>query len=203
MDERLVLLVDNDEDFLNTTKEFLEQHGYCVRAVSTPTVARQALAKEPVALAILDVRLLDDQGEWDKSGINLAKETAWDQSVPKIMISALESVENVRQALKVMPGGPAPAVDFILKTDSLEVLLEAVQAALTIDVARLRDRIVERFSEGELRDLYFDLGVDYENLGGERKADKARELVVHFERRSRLPVLVEGCRRRRPNLPWH
>ena len=47
----------------------------------------------------------------------------------------------------------------------------------------LRQILAERFNEGELRTLCFDLGIDYENLPGQGKADKARELVAYFQRR--------------------
>ncbi len=48
----------------------------------------------------------------------------------------------------------------------------------------LRQILATRLSEEELRTLCFDLGVDYENLGGGSKAAHARELVSYFERRN-------------------
>jgi hypothetical protein len=62
----------------------------------------------------------------------------------------------------------------------------------------LRDILVTNFNDGELRDLCFDLGVEYENLGGEGKSGKARELVAYCQRRERLPDLEAACRRLRP-----
>jgi hypothetical protein len=66
----------------------------------------------------------------------------------------------------------------------------------------LRQILSTRLSEEELRTLCFDLGVDYENLGGESKAAHARELVSYFERRERLEDLINGCRNSLPELPW-
>jgi hypothetical protein len=66
----------------------------------------------------------------------------------------------------------------------------------------LRQILSTRLSEEELRTLCFDLGVDYENLGGESKAAHARELVSYFERRERLDDLISGCRSSLPELPW-
>jgi len=53
-----------------------------------------------------------------------------------------------------------------------------------------------------LTTLGFDLGVDYENLSGQGKADKARELVDHMKRYERLADLVRMGRQARPDVPW-
>lgn len=68
------------------------------------------------------------------------------------------------------------------------------------DLGRLRKNLTQYFSDGELRDLAFDLGVDYESLPGQGKADKARELVAHLERRGRLDELREQLQRLRPGM---
>jgi hypothetical protein len=44
--------------------------------------------------------------------------------------------------------------------------------------------------------------VDYENLPGEGKADKARELIAYLERRHSLWQLVKMGRRLRPDISW-
>jgi hypothetical protein len=67
---------------------------------------------------------------------------------------------------------------------------------------RLYQFLINHFSEGELRDLCFYVNVDYENLPGERKGDKARELILHFERHDRVLELVEKCRQLRPKASW-
>ena len=71
-----------------------------------------------------------------------------------------------------------------------------------MDLAKLRQLLVSHFNESELRDLCFDLGVDYEGLPGESKSDKARELVAHFERRGCVPELVGKCAQLRANVKW-
>ncbi len=71
-----------------------------------------------------------------------------------------------------------------------------------MDRARLRQILTQYFDAGELRTLCFDLGVDYDDLPGEGKANKARELISYLERRDRVHGLIELVRRRRPNIPW-
>lgn len=66
----------------------------------------------------------------------------------------------------------------------------------------LREMLVDRFDDTELRTLCFDLDVDYDGLSGEGKADKARELIAYLARRDRLAELVERGRQARPDIPW-
>jgi hypothetical protein len=70
------------------------------------------------------------------------------------------------------------------------------------EIAKLRHYISQYFDETELRDICFDLGVDYPDLRGQGRKDKSRELVLHLDRRQRIPELVDICRRQRPNVEW-
>lgn len=65
-----------------------------------------------------------------------------------------------------------------------------------------RDLLDAHFSEGDLRDLCFDLGIDYESLPGEGKRARARELVAYADRRARGAELLAACRRLRAHLDW-
>jgi len=67
---------------------------------------------------------------------------------------------------------------------------------------KLRQILETRFSDGELRTLCFDLGVDYEGLPGEGKNSKARELISYLERRNNIDALLETGKKLRPDVPW-
>lgn len=69
-------------------------------------------------------------------------------------------------------------------------------------LAYLRQQLTNLFSEGELRNLCFDLGVDYESLPARSKDGKARELITHIQRNSRLPELIRMGRQLRPQAHW-
>ena len=58
------------------------------------------------------------------------------------------------------------------------------------------------FNESELHDLCFRLAIDYEELSGQNKRDKARELLIYFERRDRLDELMAAVHKLRPHLDW-
>lgn len=76
------------------------------------------------------------------------------------------------------------------------------QSSLNRKRSQLWRELVESFSEEELNTLCFELGVDYENVSGDTKADKAREIVELFERENRLGELVDYCRGVRPEANW-
>jgi hypothetical protein len=54
-------------------------------------------------------------------------------------------------------------------------------------LTNLRQLMTKRFSDGELRTLCFDLGVEYDDLPGSSKKDKAREFAYYVDRHKRLP----------------
>lgn len=68
--------------------------------------------------------------------------------------------------------------------------------------AGLRQRLTDYFNTGELQNLCFDLGIDYESLPGQGKPDKARELVAYVRRYGQTGALLDACRRLRPNVDW-
>ncbi len=65
-----------------------------------------------------------------------------------------------------------------------------------------RDLIDQHFTAEELRQLCFDLGIDYENLPGDTRIAKSQALVAHCLRHNRLPQLGAQCRRLRPAVVW-
>src|SRR4029453_4379083 len=69
-------------------------------------------------------------------------------------------------------------------------------------LAQLRRNLDQWFGDEDLRTLCFDLGIDYDDLPGRAKADKARELLSELDRRGRIPELVRLCAAKRPNVVW-
>lgn len=69
-------------------------------------------------------------------------------------------------------------------------------------LSQLRQILAERFDLGELRTLCFDLGIDYDDLPGEGKANKARELVAYLNRHDRIPELLRAGEQLRPDISW-
>lgn len=68
------------------------------------------------------------------------------------------------------------------------------------DSASLRHFLYRYFNETELKDLCFDLQIDYESLPGDNKQDRAREIVAYVNRHGRVIELVKLCYQLRPNV---
>jgi tetratricopeptide (TPR) repeat protein len=65
----------------------------------------------------------------------------------------------------------------------------------------LRDFIDRYFDDNELRDLCFDLDIDYESLPTIGKSAKIRELITYCERHERYQELEELCLKLRAGAP--
>jgi hypothetical protein len=72
-----------------------------------------------------------------------------------------------------------------------------------IDRATLRFILAHQFSESDLQDLCFDLdAIEYENLPGKSKRDKARELVLRAQKQDFLLKLVDFGKQIRQDIDW-
>ncbi|MCA9923354.1 MAG: hypothetical protein KC421_13325, partial [Anaerolineales bacterium] len=66
----------------------------------------------------------------------------------------------------------------------------------------LRELLVNHFSVSELQTLCFDLRIDYDDIPGRDKREKAREIVSYVGRRLQTTNLIQLIRERRPKLSW-
>lgn len=134
-----IVFADNDRDFLETRKGVLERVGLEVISASTLSRAREALARPDIDLAILDVRLENDDDDKDISGLLLATEERF-LDIPKLILTVNEEEEALK-SLEAQ-GGPLPLyVDFVGKREGPEAMLAAVSKILAARTAsRPRDR---------------------------------------------------------------
>ena len=70
-------------------------------------------------------------------------------------------------------------------------------AANLMEPRLLRQTLIQHFNTEELRDLCFDLGLDFEQLPGNEKGSKARSLVEYWRNRRDLVTLVQAIRQER------
>lgn len=71
-----------------------------------------------------------------------------------------------------------------------------------MNLPTFRDLLAQHFNLEELKQLCFDLGVDYDNLGGETKDNKTQSLLQHALRHGRLQTLQARCEELRPTAEW-
>ena len=105
----------------------------------------------------------------------------------------LDNYESVLQQLPGKAAGPEAA-----ETEPNA----AVTPAPPQERTALRELLAGRFNLEELRTLCADLGVDYDDLPGEGKTARARELIAFLDRRGRLPQLIRVGAAARPDAPW-
>jgi len=152
MAKATILFADNNVDFLKTRAEFLEREGYLVVPAANPTEARRKLEAGGIDLAIVDIRLENDDDEKDTSGLILAREVA--RSVPKIIMTGFRSDKYTQEMLRLQVDSLPAAVSFVRKDEGLEALLRAVRGALAFGREWLRETIVG---------IAKQLGQDYED----------------------------------------
>lgn len=182
---RTILIADNRPEYLKTMKEFFEVEGYDVRAAENPTEARRVLETEQPDLAILDLRLLDNDDEKDLSGIEVAMDTA--PEVPKIILTDFPNWQTVRAALGPADNGGRPAVDYVAKSEGPEALLRAVRLTLLSLSPEFEKNLLQAFkvpATVALRNRLNEVGVEdtamrlreaYESTSSEMRAHRERE----------------------------
>jgi FixJ family two-component response regulator len=124
----LVFVVDDDPSVRTSLTRVLTSAGYAVESFAS---AREFLAREPVAgpcCLVLDVRMPD------LSGLELQE--ALGGRGHRIPIVFVTGHGDISMSVKAMKGG---AADFLTKPFDVDQLLEAVDRAVTKDVADLRD----------------------------------------------------------------
>ncbi len=174
-----LLLADNDPDYLATCAEFLRSVGYRVHTAVSPTEAGQLLEAVRVHLAILDLRLSDDDDQKDKSGLTLAKETA--RSVPKLILTKFPIHQDVREALKLDAEVLPPAVDYVDKREGLDGLLKVIEQALAEHV-RINWDLHIHWGEPESPSFPYLVNLIEPHLPAERLVDRVGELEDLFRK---------------------
>ncbi|MBA3016255.1 MAG: response regulator [Proteobacteria bacterium] len=114
-----ILLVDDEQDFLETTNKRLTRRGYAIKAATTCAAAQQEIEEGWPHVVILDVMLPD------KNGLIFLKEIkhAW----PSLIVILLTGHASMEAGLKSIEYG---AQDYCLKPVEFEELHEKIKIAL-------------------------------------------------------------------------
>lgn len=114
-----ILLVEDDDDFCQVLKEFLESFGFHITAVSTAARAQEALDIGKFDLCILDVRLPDG------NGIELMREfRKGDPNMGIVIMTGYAEVDTAIDAIRL------GANDFLKKPFVLEEMLVRITELL-------------------------------------------------------------------------
>jgi CheY-like chemotaxis protein len=96
--ETKILLVDDDQDFLDATRMLLEARGYAVIAALTGEEGYQKAKAEKPALILLDVIMTHDSEGFDTA--RKLNEDPATNKIPVIMITGIRSTLNLPFPLK-------------------------------------------------------------------------------------------------------
>ncbi|MCZ7665784.1 MAG: hypothetical protein M5U34_00390 [Chloroflexi bacterium] len=69
-----------------------------------------------------------------------------------------------------------------------ELTVASAPTHTPIDVSLLRRTLMDRFNSDDLRTLCFELRLHYDDLGGENRSGKIRELIPHHASPAQRPI---------------
>jgi DNA-binding response OmpR family regulator len=123
-----ILYADNNPDARSNVKSFLEECGYIVDTAKNPEDTIQKFLDRSYDLAIIDLRLRNDEDVNDKSGLQIAKTEA--RHIPKLIYTKFPSFADATKALKFDLEDLPPAVDFVDKGAGLKNLRISIEEAI-------------------------------------------------------------------------
>lgn len=121
-----ILLVDNIVKYADTRAEILRRNGFEVYCAYSPGHARQVLREKWIHLAILDIRLTNDDDDDDRSGLELAEDPEFSH-IPKMILTGFPTVENVREALTPDQRRNSNILRFRSKKENVDEILKDVR----------------------------------------------------------------------------
>lgn len=135
-----ILLVDNDEDYRKSLRIVLEAEKFRefhIEEASSVNEATEKLEGLPIDVALVDLHLTKESDILDVSGFDVAKQ-ALRKGIPCIIVTALPSLETMRLALHFWDTQP-PAVNYVLKQDSPQAILDAIQNLCGLTLLHISD----------------------------------------------------------------
>lgn len=120
MNEKRVLMIEDDEKLRSAYQSILQDEGYTVEIATTGNQALDKAEKTEFHLVILDVKLPDIMGDDVAKGIR-----ARDEKVPIIMITGYPTIQESIDALEL------GIHEILIKPVGIDELLRTAQDALS------------------------------------------------------------------------
>ena len=135
MEQLKMMLVDDEERFLSTTRKLLEKKGFNVQTASSGGEALEMLRTSPVHVVVLDVKMPG------MDGVATLREIK--RQFPMVEVIMLTGHATVESAIDGLKSG---AVDYLMKPADIEEIIEKATQAFNrrtdieekIRVARMR-----------------------------------------------------------------
>lgn len=123
-----LLIADNDPKFARDLAKILESLHYHVLTACGFEQAQQTVNSHLVHVAIINVRLEDENNAKDESGLNFAR--GLNQNIAKIIVAGQPTWELTRDVLFSHSDMPPLAAGFISKEEGLATLLAYIESIL-------------------------------------------------------------------------
>lgn len=120
MEKMRIMLVDDEKDFLSTTKRLLERKGLLVITAASGHEALEKLAAESIHVVILDVKMPGMDG--------VATLKAIKSTYPLVQVVMLTGHGTVESATEGLRSG---ATDYMMKPIDVEELIARAEEAFT------------------------------------------------------------------------
>ncbi len=115
-------------------------------------------------------------------------------------VPSLEILSGIVLALN---GNPSQIIKVIQSNFPQRSGSVAAKESVREQRKRFRKNMIEFFNLSELKDICFDMEIDYESLPEHgHKKGFVRELLAFAGRISRLHELIQVCQAERPHLEW-
>lgn len=125
-----------------------------------------------------------------------------------MMDTAVLTQETVTPPMPQTPGQPPAAyipapLYYPATAEDIDLATYSHAGELTLaQVSQLSRNICNHFNVSELRNLCFDLNVDYDVFPGRDKREKANEIIRYFGRRGLILDLLNVLQIKRPHFTW-
>ena len=148
MNKLRILIADNDTEYRKSLHIFLEAEGFLViETASFEETLRILDTATYLDIALVDLHLKDDHAEKDFSGLEIATELR-KKNIPCIIITAFDTVETTRLALKHL-GSKSLAIDYVPKKYGPQAVLNAIGRLYGITLLHISDLHPKLLEDGE------------------------------------------------------
>lgn len=182
MEGSKILIIDDDQDVLETARMFLKQQFSTVRIEGDPARIPELLSEQEYDVILLDMNFKRGVNDGEEGFYWLEKILSIDPHAVVILITAYGEVDI---AVKAMKNG---ATDFILKPWKNQKLLATILASLQL---RRSKKQVERLEVTQTA-LHADIDVNYASFVGESQAIRRIHDMIDRVAGTDADVLILG-----------
>ena len=115
MNKQTIMLVDDEERFLQTTKKLIEKEGFKVLTAQSGKEALEKLEEHKIYVVVLDVKMPEMDGIETLKKIKI--------KFPMVQVIMLTGHATVESAVERMHSG---AIDYLMKPVEIDILLNKV-----------------------------------------------------------------------------